>query len=109
MLKSKELRAKAWESLKGKYWKAFFVVLVLGVLVSFGSSMLTWSQNLIDMVNMVDPSEMDDTMKIGALVVLGSASVLAIIGFLISLFVGNAATVGLCNYFIKNKEMVKYS
>ena len=104
MLKSKELRAKAWASLKGKYWKAFFVVLVLGVLVSFGSAFITWSQNLIDMVNMVDPAEMDNTMKIGALVVLGSASGLAIIGFIISLFVGNAAEVGLCNYFIKNAD-----
>ena len=29
MLKSKELRAKAWDSLKGKYWRAVLVVIVL--------------------------------------------------------------------------------
>ena len=44
MLKSKELRVKAWNSLKGKYWMAFAVVLVLGLLSSIGTSMLTCSQ-----------------------------------------------------------------
>ena len=104
MLNSKELRAKAWESLKGKYWMAFAVVLVLGLLSSFGSPLITLGQKLVDLVTMVEPSEMDDTMKLGALVVLGSASVISIIGFLISVFVDSAATVGLCNYFIKNTD-----
>ena len=104
MLKSKELRVKAWESLKGKYWKAFLVVLVLGLLVSIGSSMVSYSQNMMNIVNMVDPSEMDSTAAIGALVITGSALVICIVGFLISVFVGNAASVGLCNYFIKNTD-----
>ena len=102
MLNSKELRAKAWESLKGKYWKAFAVVLVLGFLVSIGNSMISCSQSMTEILNMVDPSEVDETMKLGALVVLGIASVFLIVGYLISLLVGNAATVGLANYFIKN-------
>ena len=38
MLKSKELRAKAWESLKGKYWKAFWVSIVTGIIYSLGVS-----------------------------------------------------------------------
>jgi uncharacterized membrane protein len=102
MMNSKQLRVKAWESLKGKYWMAFIVVLVLGLLSSIGTSMVTGSQNLMDIVNEVDPSEMDSTMKLGALVITGAALVSAIIGFLISVFVGNAAEVGLCNYFILN-------
>ena len=102
MLRSKELRAKAWESLKGKYWMAFIVVLVLGILSSIGTSMVTFSQNLTEVLNLVDPSEMDSTMEVGAIVVICIALVSCLIGFLISLFVGNAATVGLCNYFIKN-------
>ena len=102
MLKSKELRAKAWESLKGKYWMAFLVVLVLGFLASIGSSVVTCSQNLVNIVNMVDPAELDSTMLLGAIVLTGAALVIAVVGALISIFVGNAATVGLCNYFIKN-------
>ena len=104
MLKSKELRAKAWESLKGKYWMAFVVVLVLGALTSIGTSMMSYSQSMMDIVNVVDPSEMDFTMGLGALVILGLASSVGIIGFLISIFVGNPASVGLCNYFIKNTD-----
>ena len=104
MLKSKELRAKAWESLKGKYWMAFVVVLVLGLLCSIGTSMVTCSQNMLDIVNMVDPADMDSTAQLGATILTGAAAVIAIIGFLISVFVGNGATVGLSNYFIKNTD-----
>ena len=104
MSTSKELRKKAWESLKGKYWMAFAVVLVLGLLTSIGTSMLTGSQNLMNVVSMVDPSEMDATAQLGATVLLGVASVMGIIGFLVSILVGNAVAVGLCNYFIKNTD-----
>ena len=104
MLKSKELRAKAWDSLKGKYWMAFLAVIVVGVLVSIGSGFITWAQNLMAMVSMVDPSEMDDTMKVGALVASGSALVIALVGLAFSVFLGDPASVGLCNYFIKNTD-----
>ena len=104
MLNSKELRVKAWDSLKGKYWMAFAVVIVLGLLVSIGTSLITCSQNMINIVTTVDSSQMDSTMKLGALVILVAALVIVIIGFLISAFVGNAATVGLANYFIKNTD-----
>ena len=102
MMNSKELRVKAWESLKGKYWMAFAVIIVLGLLSSIGSAVIGWGQNLIDTVNLVDPSEMDATMKVGALVVLGIALVLVIIGFVVSVLLDGAATVGVSNYFIKN-------
>ena len=102
MMKSKELRARAWESLKGKYWMAFIVTIVVGILVSIGSSMVTFSEELMNVLSLVDPAEVDETMKIGAAVVIGIASVSLIFGALISLLVGNAAQVGLCNYFIKN-------
>ena len=102
MLNSKELRMRAWNSLKGKYWMAFVVVLVLGFLVSIGSSMLTASQNLMNIVNSVDYSEMGADIELGAVVITVVASIFAVIGLIISILVGNAATVGLCNYFIKN-------
>ena len=104
MLTSKELRAKAWNSLKGKYWRAFLVILVLGLLASIGTSLETGSQNLTDMLNLVDPSEMDETMELGAAVVGTIATVMAVVGMAISLFVGNAADVGLAHYFILNTD-----
>lgn len=104
MLKSKELRARAWESLKGKYWKAFGVTLVMSILMSIGPSVISFSQDLVNVVTMVPAEEMDSTMAVGALVVVGIALVCVVVGFLISLLVGNAAQVGLCNYFIKNTD-----
>ena len=104
MLTSKELRVKAWNSLKGKYWRAFLVILVLGLLASIGTSLETGSQNLTDMLNLVDPSEMDETMELGAAVVGAIATVMAVVGMAISLFVGNAADVGLAHYFILNTD-----
>ena len=104
MMKSKELRVKAWNSLKGKFWMAFFVVLVLGFLSSIGTGVMTCSQDMMEIVNMVDPSEMDPTMELGAAVISAAASVIGIVGMLISLFVGNAATVSLAGYFIKNTD-----
>ena len=104
MLKSKELRARAWNSLKGKYWMAFLVTIVLGLLCSIGTSMTTASQNLMNVVNSVDPAEMDSTMAIGAIVVSGTAFVMSIIALLLVTFIGHPAEVGLCNYFIKNTD-----
>ena len=104
MLKSKELRAKAWASLKGKYWTAFIVVIVLGILVSFGTSMISGAESMIGIVSAVDPSEMDSTATIGAAVITAIAGVLCLVGFIISVFIGGAAEVGLVNYFIKNTD-----
>lgn len=104
MLTSKELKVKAWNSLKGKYWRAFLVILVLGLLASIGTSLETGSQNLTDMLNLVDPSEMDETMELGAAVVGTIATVMAVVGMAISLFVGNAADVDLAHYVILNTD-----
>ena len=104
MLKSKELRAKAWESLKGKYWMAFVVTLVTGLIGSIGNTFITFGQELSAVLGLVDPAEMDSTMALGALVLNGVVIVAAIIGFLFALFVTSPLTVGLCNYFIKNTD-----
>jgi uncharacterized membrane protein len=104
MLKSKELRAKAWESLKGKYWMAFAVILVTGLICSVGNAFISFGQNLVEVLGLVDPAEMDATMVTGALVLSGVVLISAIIGALFSIFVTNAITVGVNNYFIKNTE-----
>ena len=102
MLKSKELRARAWQALKGKYWMAFAVILVTGLIGSVGNTFVTFGQNLSEVLGLVDPAEMDSTMALGALVLNGVVIVSSIIGGLYSIFVTDALTVGVNNYFIKN-------
>ena len=104
MLKSKELREKAWESLKGKYWMAFAVIFVTGLIASIGNAFLSFGQQLGEVLGMVEPAELDSTMAIGALVLSGVVITSAIIGALFSIFVTNAITVGVNNYFIKNTD-----
>ena len=104
MLKSKELRGKAWDSLKGKYWMAFAVVLVTGLICSIGNSFVSFGQQLGGVLGMVEPDELDSTMIIGALVLNGVVIASSTIGALFSIFVTNAITVGVSNYFIKNTD-----
>ena len=104
MLKSKELRVKAWESLKGKYWMAFVVTLVAGLIGSIGNSFTTFAQELSEVLGMVDPAEMDSTMVTGALVLNGVVIISAIIGLVLSILLTSPMTVGVCNYFIKNTD-----
>ena len=104
MLKSKELRVKAWESLKGKYWMAFAVIIVTGLIASVGNAFVSFGQQLGEVLGMVEPAELDSTMVIGALVLSGVVIISAIIGGLYSIFVTDALTVGTCNYFIKNTD-----
>ena len=104
MLKSKELRKKAWESLKGKYWMAFAVIIVTGLIGSIGNAFVSFGQQLGEVLGLVDPAELDSTMVLGALVLNGVVIISAIIGALFSIFVTDALTVGTCNYFIKNTD-----
>ena len=104
MLKSKELRKRAWESLKGKYWMAFAVIIVTGLIASVGNAFVSFGQNLGEVLGLVDVSEMDSTMVVGALVLSGVVIISSIIGALFSIFVTNAITVGVSGYFIKNTD-----
>ena len=104
MSNSKELRKKAWESLKGKYWMAFAVTLVAGLIGSIGNVFVSFGQNLSEVLGMVDPAEMDSTMAVGALVLNGVVLISSIIGALFSIFVTDALTVGVSRYFIKNTD-----
>ena len=104
MLKSKELRVKAWESLKGKYWMAFAVILVTGLIGSVGNAFISFGQNLSEVLGLVDPAEMDTVMATGALVLNGVVIVSSIIGALFSIFVTDALTVGVNKYVIKNTD-----
>ena len=104
MLKSKELRVRAWESLKGKYWMAFAVIIVTGLIGSAGEAFVTFGQELSGVLGLVDPSELDSIKVLGALLLNGVVIVSSIIGTVLSIFVTNAITVGVSNYFIKNTD-----
>ena len=104
MLKSKELRAKAWESLKGNYWMAFAVILVTGLIGSIGNTFVSFGQQLGEVLGMAEPVELDSTMALGALVLNVVVIISSIIGALFSIFVTDAITVGVSNYFIKNTD-----
>ena len=104
MMKSKELRKKAWASLKGNYWASLGTIIVMGLICSIGNAFVSFSQNLSETLGLVDPAEMDSVMVTGALVLSGTVIITAIVGLLISMFVESAAEVGLANYFIKNTD-----
>ena len=103
-MNSKELRAKAWESLKGKYWMALVVSFVASILHSVGSGFSNLGQSLTEIVNAVDLAEMDAVAQTGAFVLLGAALVSAVIALVLGAFIGGPALVGCCNYFIKNTD-----
>ncbi|MBR5265994.1 MAG: DUF975 family protein [Clostridia bacterium] len=102
MMNSKELRAKAWDSLKGKYWMAFAVVIVAGIIGSIANGFTAFGQGLSEVLGLVDPSEMDEVMELGALVLNGVGATASVVGLVLSIFINNAMTVGTSNYFIKN-------
>ncbi len=102
MLNSKQLRLKARESLKGKYWKAFWVSIVTGIIYSLGVSCISFGESVSQILTMVKPEEMDFTMKLGAQVIAGIAIVSLVIGLILDIFVGSPILIGSCNYYIKN-------
>lgn len=88
MVVSKELRGRAWESLRGKYGQAFLVTFIATIILSAGSaatSIFTGGQPNVSEV-------------------AATASISAIIGALITVFVGNPIAIGVKGYFIKNTD-----
>ena len=104
MMNSKELRTKAWESLKGKYWRAFAAAIIAGLIYSCGSLLVSIAETLIGLPEVVKPENITDAALGKVMGIIGAALVFAIVGALVSVFVGSPARVGLCNYFIKNTK-----
>ncbi len=87
-----------------KYWMAFAVIFVTGLICSIGSAYVSFGDELGKVLGMVDSAELDSTMMMGALVLNGVIIISSVIGALFNLFVTNAITVGVSNYFIKNTD-----
>lgn len=104
MTNAKEIRRRAWDSLKGKYWMALIVTIVTGFIYSIGTSIVSYAQEMTKIPAAVDPAMMDEEAAIGALVIYGMALVVCFVGVIVSIFVSSPALVGCCSYFIKNTD-----
>lgn len=102
MLNSKELRTRAWESLKGKYWIAFFAILVVAILSSLENSSATWASKMIEVPKAADPNLMDYAALLSNFFNSMTALGIALVGLLFGIFVSSPLEVGLCNFFVKN-------
>ena len=102
MSNSKELRKKAWESLKGKYGKAFLATIIVSIIISIAGAFTMFSEQLVNIVSRVKPEEMDNDMVIGAIAISGAAILLSLVGLFMGFFVSNIVSLGCCSYFIKN-------
>lgn len=100
MLNSKELRAKAWNALKGKYWTAFAVSLVT-VLV------LGLSGNIVQTINEMNNSgiTMDENM-VSVVVNFGInlASAATIMAMLTVIFIEGPVKLGEARYYVLNTQ-----
>ena len=104
LLKSKELRAKAWDSLKGKYWLAFVSTIITGLICSVGSFFVSYGQDMSEIPSMVDQGHMDAVATAGAVVIAVMALVVVGVGCITNVFISNPAIIGSCNYYIKNVD-----
>lgn len=104
MLKSKEIRAKAWDSLKGKYGKALLATIIVSLVVSLPGLFTLFSDRLSKIIDAIKPDELDKSNLIDALSISGAALLLAFVALFAGFFIGNIASLGCCNYFIKNTD-----
>lgn len=104
MVNSKELRNRAWNALKGKYWFALLAAVVGGILVSLGSGLSTFTSNAQEMIAVIQSQPMGDTEKLAVGMISGASSAAFIVGIILKFFVNRPAGVGMARYFTKITE-----
>ena len=104
MLNSKELRARAWESLKGRYWAALAASVIITLLSIPSSVCSRFGAYIMGTLAAVFQGgvELDTNMLVGIVVFFVVAGIAGLFSVLISIFVNGPALVGMSNYFIKN-------
>lgn len=95
---SSELRKKAWESLKGTYWIAFFVSIVCYILYSLQGGVSGFMGSISETLML---SEDYSLMSLGFLIYLIYLMVIGIF-WLLSIFVGYPLIVGTKKFYIEN-------
>lgn len=104
MLKSKELRTKAWDSLKGKYWIAFAATIISGLLISISSCFTTIASEIAGITESIKGVELTDQELLGLATILVASAFIALVGIIIAFFINGPAIIGCCKYFIKNTD-----
>ena len=114
MLRSRDLRKRAWEALRPSYWNAFIVCLIAGLLgggASVGagfSSGFNFSLNsgsieeTVPEFDSVEELMASDAFGMLIVVLLGIFAVVSVISLLWALFVTNPVNIGCCGFFTQN-------
>ena len=114
MLRSRDFRKRAWESLRPRYWNAFLVSLIVSLLgggasagVSLGTGGLNFNFNMGEMEDVTESVTSDPTLDPSFWIIF--ISILAVvftvamaIGLAWSFFVVCPIQIGSCRFFVKN-------
>lgn len=104
MLKSKELRKRAWLSLKGKYWNAFLASFISGLVLAISAYFSQLSLDLSEIIELLEAEqvELDSTMLLGLNIIMGGVVITSIISLIVYAFVDCPFLVGYNGFFIQN-------
>lgn len=100
MMNSKELRAKGWNALKGKYWTAFAVSLVTALVLGLSGNLL---QSIYEMSNYsmtMDSNMVNVAVNLG----INLASAATIISMLTIIFVEGPVKLGETRFYVLNTQ-----
>ncbi len=109
MFRSKEFRARGWQSLKGKYWKAFAATALSSVITSFSAKM--FQDCIAVMEGASEFSSLPEAIEAGPeviltvlIIALGGAVIAWLLGLLLMTFVDGPLQVGVCKFFVANTD-----
>jgi len=103
MSTAKDLRARAWESLRTRYWNAFAASFVFTIISGIGASLNSIDDFIRNIIEFIEKNGIADVAKITLIlhmVLLG----IYLLNITISVFVTGPLTVGFSRFFMKNTE-----
>ena len=88
MVKSKELRQRAWLSLKGKYWNAFLASSISGLILAVSTYFSQLSQDLSELIKLIEAGQIKlaSTMFLGLNVIKAGVIITSIMLVVTPLF-----------------------
>lgn len=100
-MKSSELRAKAWDSLRGNYWPAVlvaFVAAIFGAMISNSGASFSFNINQEDLNFLFE-----EVPAIATILLLPAAGVLGTLSF-VSFILGGVVQLGYAGYLLKQQD-----
>lgn len=106
MATSRELRKRAWNSLKGTYWNAFLVCIIAGIFSSFGMMFGNLSEGAAAVLKVIEAGEVpaDFPMVAGIALLSGISLAAYFIQMLLVIFLDGPMKVGTSRFFLLNSE-----